>query len=461
MADEQQVLFNFYRRYKWTAQDFEDWQNGLIGVTRSAFEAVYNGAVMGGFDVAPVSGMLLEVSSGIAMGPSGYVMVENDINQVSFSAPGSNVRKDLIVARPLLVDDTPITRPTNPFDTVYLKQLQDTEIVVIAGTAGVRPSYPSVQDGDIIIAGVRIAAGQSSLVQDDIDFEVRDHIGKNSLIQDNFARYDKRMLPYRSDRKTVGIMPSQLEHPGPRGFTFIGQGPSLFPKTSGGLFNNLDALVDMEAGTVGGGDEQSPSFTPTIPTAGKYVVATIGVDANDLLRVAFGTEGTHTQCVEGVQNQVPSGAGSVTYVPGTKLIAFVIAYSNGGVTIDDLEVLDGRSWGSSVGAANSSNPGVAGGTVVELDQSDFPYTVTLAHNGNVFLVDSTSGPSGGINFLLPTPTANFKLSVRDKAGTFGASPCRFVRFGSERFEGELSDYLMQAASGTWTPFSEGSNWYLL
>src|SRR3990172_11368201 len=108
MAQEAQPLFNFYFRYRWSEEDFTEWQDGMMNINRSVFESLLNGAVGSGFDVEPVSGMLLEVSSGISVGPSGYVMVENDPTQIAITAPGSNVRKDLIVARPLLVDDEPI-----------------------------------------------------------------------------------------------------------------------------------------------------------------------------------------------------------------------------------------------------------------------------------------------------------------------------------------------------------------
>lgn len=383
MAQEQLPLFNFYHRYKWTAADFEAWQNGMIGIGRSVFEGLFNGAVMSGFEAA-ATGMDVSVSGGIAVGSSGYLMVENDENVLSFSAPGSNSRRDLVVARPLLVNAVPITRPTPPFDTVYLQELQDCELIVIQGTPAAAPEYPAKQDGDVALFGVRTFFGQASIVEEDLDFEVRDIYGKNSVFQNNFGRYDERCRPYRSTSNTVGLKPSQLKNPSARGFTYVTQSPSIFPKDLSNNYVHGDTFLNFLTGVISGADLASVDFTPTVPTAGNAIVASICLKSDDTLSVAYGTTGTRTQCIDGIMNQKLTGPGSVSITASTKLLGFVVVYSSNGTSVDEIDVIDTRSLGIAV--ASKVIPNV---TVKVF--ADSPYTALVTDD--IIEYDATGGNS--------------------------------------------------------------------
>ncbi len=377
-------LFNFYRRYVWNEQDFEDWQNGMIGLGRGVFEGLFNGAVMSGYQAAVSGSMDIGVSGGIAVGPSGYMMVQDVSNVVTIPAPSTDPRRDLVVVRPLEVPDTPITRPTSPFDTVYLKTLQECEIVLLQGTEDVQPEYPAKEANDVVLFGVRSYVGQTSVVEADIDFEAREIYGKNSIFQNNFGRYDDRCRPYRADFETVGVKPSQLKNPSARGFTYVTQDPSAFPRDVSSNYVHEDTFLNFLTGVISGADELSSDFTPTIPTAGNAIVASISLKSDDTLAVAFGTVGTRVQCVDGIMNQKLSGAGSVALTASSKLLCFVILYSSNGTDIDEVDVIDTRSLGIAVASKVIPN-------VTQKVFADSPFTALTTND--IIEYDCTGGDS--------------------------------------------------------------------
>jgi hypothetical protein len=140
MASSDIELYNFYHRYKWRDQDFQGWQDGMVNLGRGAFEGLFNGAVLKGFEVTPITGSLnAVVDIGIACGPTGNLLVNSTPVTASFTSDGSMPVKSLIVARPLLIDNEFITRPSNAFDSVPLKQQQSMEVVIIPGTPSTTP----------------------------------------------------------------------------------------------------------------------------------------------------------------------------------------------------------------------------------------------------------------------------------------------------------------------------------
>ncbi len=452
MAQEQTPLYNFYFRYKWNEDDFLTWQTSMVGLQRAAMEGLFGGAVMGGFELTAVSGMVVEVADGIAIGPTGYLMVENDVTDLTFAAPVSNVRKDLIVVRPLLVDSTLITRPTTPFDNVYLKQLQDCQVVVIPGTAAANAEYPAKLAGDIIIAGVRIQTGAVALTSADFDFSVREIYGKNSDFQQNFGQYDDRMRPYRIDYKTLGIKPSQLVAPRTRAFSFVNRTlPSIFPKDGGGLYSHADTYLDFKTGGITGGDASSADFIPTIPTSGNWIVATVSIGVTDLIVVGYGTQGTRAQCLTGISNQAIVGAGCVSSPTNSKIIAFVMVKSSDGVNINELEFVDCRA-SNAVGSTADTALAAGGFKVAALN-----YTVLTGDNGKVLLIDSTAA-SGTIQ--LPVPAADFKFTVLDVGGVLNTNKVTLTRYAAENIQGLAANFDLESNNGSWNVGCNGTNWIL-
>jgi hypothetical protein len=83
-------------------------------------------------------------------------------------------------------------------------------------------------------------------------------------------------------------------------------------------------------------------------------------------------------------------------------------------------------------------------------------TPTTAITGRTFLIDTSSVP---ITINLPMPAANFWFIVKDKRGTFFANPVTLHRFASELIDGVAADATLKAPYGSWTFFSDGTDWY--
>lgn len=451
MANDAIELFNFYRRYLWTDVDFTDWQTGMVDYARSLFEGTFNGAVLGGGAIT-INNLQVTIAALIGVAPQGNPLVINSSSSVTFTAPGSNSRRDLIVMRPKVVQSDPITNPTDPNATVFLKQLQQAEILIIEGTAALTPAYPSKGANDVILCGVRIASGQTALTSVDIDLEVRDIPGRNSNFQQNQAKYDDRLRPFKYTNNQLGIKPSQLGSPLPISFSYVNrQSPSIFPKDLSGNYVNGDTYIDFTTGSITGADEVSTDFTPTIPSAGNAIVATVALTASDTIAVTYGTVGTRIQCYDGIRNQLSAGAGSVSLISNTKPIAFCILFSADGASITDYDFIDCRG---AVGTGNSA-AGVAGFGVIT--PGGYPYSITADISGAIIAVDTSAART----LNLPTPDANLVYTIKDVTGSAGTFPITVARSGSESIENLAANYSCSADYGSWTFSSDGTNWFLI
>jgi hypothetical protein len=386
------VLYNFYKRYNWQAADFRAWQNGMIALQRGQAEGLLGAAVIDGFNVTLSSGMGVNVSAGIALGPSGYLNVVTTVTPETIAAPTAGAMRSLIIVQPNVVDGTLIQDPTVPTQTDVLTTKQQAIVSVLAGVAANSPTYPAVPAGATVLCGVRSKVGQTTLLTSDLDFTVADVVGKNSNFDHSVGVNDDRLLPYRNSNQSLGIKPSQLEPPLPRLFTYISAGtPSIFPK-SGGSYNPADTFLNFQTGAISGGDTTSPAFTPTIPTAGNAIVAAAGISTSDLLVVAYGTVGTRAQCFDAIKNQTTVGAGSIS-LPFAKMVAFVILTSVDGANVTELDYIDARSFSSFVAAVAYpgydivvGGAGVHGATHATLIAADAD--VTQGANKRVLLADS-------------------------------------------------------------------------
>lgn len=346
MANDKINLFNFYRRYRWRENDFQRWQEGQVDHSRGMFEGLFGGGIMTGFEVAPSgSGMAITISEGIASGPTGYLHVKNISEDLEIDVPSANPRRDLLVSRPLLVDEEFITNPTDPFSSVPLRTEQQSIIALIQGTESASPQYPAKDVNDVVICGIRTEPGQTILTRDDLDFEVRDSLGKNSRFQQNQAKFDERCLVTRETNSSVRIKPSQtLVGQNPKNFLYINKGtPSRFPLDSGGQFIHGDTFLNFDTGAITGADDTTPDFTPVIPGAGQWVVATVSLQGDDNLNVTYGMPGTRAECFDAITNARTSGAGSVALPSQMMRLAFVVLGSADGISITELDTVDGRS----------------------------------------------------------------------------------------------------------------------
>lgn len=347
MANESITLFNFYHRYRWNHIDFTTLQDSLYENLRGFAEGVYKGSVLTGF-AAYSFGVYGEdneiwVDGGIAVSRNGNLLVAKTPQNLTIEAPATHPVRCLVVARAKTESTNYITEPTDPMSSVPLNSVRSMELVVLRGAEAASPDYPPPDyQTDVVLAGVRIAPGQTKFELVDFDYEQRDVPGKQSdVYAQNISKADTRLRPYKF-ANIVTIQKSQIENP--RAFSYIvGNRPSIFPKTSLGGYSGVDCWVYMETGAIGGGDEASPDFTPVIPTSGNAVVACIGINANDEVEVAYGSEGTRQECLDGIINQAPTGPGSVSIPSNTKPICFVICYSSNGTNINEIDVIDCRS----------------------------------------------------------------------------------------------------------------------
>jgi len=162
--------FYFYEQYLWRPLDFANMQTWLTDSYRALAEGAFGGARLQGLDYSLAGNLDVDIAAGIASAPNGRQMIFAGGTE-TFVADGSNPRWSLLVLRPLDTDTNLINQPTNPVVQVPLHKQLQCELVLISGTPGVSPAYPSTQANDVIVCAVKLAAAQTSLAISDIDRE--------------------------------------------------------------------------------------------------------------------------------------------------------------------------------------------------------------------------------------------------------------------------------------------------
>lgn len=162
--------FYFYQEYLWTPEDFENLQLWLKAQFQALAEGAFGAAILGGCEPTCPGGMFVDVAPGIGSNYLGRPLIHKEAGQATLASDVSNPRRSLIVLRSVDTDEDDIVEPTNPPTQVPLHKLLSYSLTVIAGTPGVNPTYPAKQAGDVIVCGVKLAAGQTNIAQSDIDF---------------------------------------------------------------------------------------------------------------------------------------------------------------------------------------------------------------------------------------------------------------------------------------------------
>lgn len=192
MALNDVLLFNYYRRYRWRAQDFTALQATLIGYSKAISEGLSQsqGAILKGFDYVSATGLDATISAGIAFGPTGQLLVVNENTPVSILPE----QKTLIVARPVELSINNIPNPTDPFSEVFLNTTQQCNLISLVGSG---PDYPAKGAGDVIICGVTTDATDVT----DVDYSVSEVLDKQSITFDaertQFIVGNKRFATHR------------------------------------------------------------------------------------------------------------------------------------------------------------------------------------------------------------------------------------------------------------------------
>lgn len=354
MANDASNFFYWYRRYKVRAVDMNGFEQAMVESARGLGEGLVGGGIVRGYGVA-VSGQVVTIDPGIAVGPTGYLGVINTASHVTVPSSGFGAlpSRSLLVVRPTPTDTTFIPSPTAPLAQVPLNQLQQSTIALILGAASGTPDYPARQPNDVVICGLMIPGGASTLDASMLDFEVRDTVGTHSLLQKLQGHSDDRLRPYRAGPKSVGLKSSQTSGSGPRLFSYPnGTSPSLFPLASS-LHVDTDTFVDPSTGAISGGDTTTAPFAVTVPTGSNSIILAIGLNTDDTLSFAYGTQGTFAQCLAAIEQKVTSGAGAIPNTGGVYPIAYAIVSSVAGV-YSDCQVLDMRPVGGGGGGGGAS-----------------------------------------------------------------------------------------------------------
>lgn len=153
------TLFNYYRRYKWTAANFTLLQNQLIGYSQTQLAALARDAVLQGLNQNGSSALNVNYLAGFAINSSGALLAKASNGSVAVT----NNIKSLIVLRPVTTNINSIVRPTAPFDPVFLNTLQDSTVVSIDGDVS---NYPSKAAGDVVLFGVVASGGSITLIDE-------------------------------------------------------------------------------------------------------------------------------------------------------------------------------------------------------------------------------------------------------------------------------------------------------
>lgn len=153
--------YYFYTKYIWLAADFAAFQSNLLA--QVALLGGGNAQIISGLLVTPGGGLNVNVAPGVCMNSSGYAMYIPTQQTVAVASPVGNPAISLVVARPLLVDNTLITNPTNPLVNVPLLQQQSFQIVVLNGTPGATPVAPTPGANDVVLGELSLTASIATI----------------------------------------------------------------------------------------------------------------------------------------------------------------------------------------------------------------------------------------------------------------------------------------------------------
>lgn len=161
--------FLFYFKYLWSPADFLNLQTWLQETTAGIAEGAFGASVLSGLLPTPGGGLNVSIAAGISVGDTGQLMVNGSATPTPFTAPLGAPKKSLLVMRPTITPTTVIPQPDNPSNNVPLHQILGFIFVVIDGVESVTPVYPSKAAGDVIVCGVGLTPGQSTIAASDID----------------------------------------------------------------------------------------------------------------------------------------------------------------------------------------------------------------------------------------------------------------------------------------------------
>lgn len=181
MATSDLRRFYFYQEYVWAPADFANLQTWIYGSMQSIFEGAFGAAVLKGLDPTVAGGMILNIAAGVACGDSGEVIVSNSALNPTIPLPGASAQNSIVVLRPTSVDSGNIPLPTDQSQNVPLYSIRGFTMLVLSKIPAFKNDYPTKQTGDVIVAGVQLQAGVTSIVQSNLDLGIIDRPAKKPL----------------------------------------------------------------------------------------------------------------------------------------------------------------------------------------------------------------------------------------------------------------------------------------
>lgn len=164
--------FYFYQLYTWDPEDFENFETYLWGAVEGLLEGGFGASILKGLRPRAGGGLNLLVDSGIAVNESGKLVVQTAQQSIAVPAPVGNPCRSLVILRPKTTDATMIPLPTNPSLSVPLHEKLEYDLLILSGTASPTPVYPTALAGDIVVVGLKLSAGHTTLTESDFDWSV-------------------------------------------------------------------------------------------------------------------------------------------------------------------------------------------------------------------------------------------------------------------------------------------------
>lgn len=160
--------FYFYTKYLWSAGDFTNFQTWIKARIEGLGEGFSGGGILSGLKCSVGGGLNITVPSGIALSPTGKLLVTSG-DTVAVASPVGNPAWSLVVLRPTNTDLTLIPEPLNPANNVPLHQKTSYTAMVLNGTPAPSPSYPTPDADDVVVMGVKLTSGQVTISATDLD----------------------------------------------------------------------------------------------------------------------------------------------------------------------------------------------------------------------------------------------------------------------------------------------------
>lgn len=200
-------------------------------------------------------------------------------------------------------------------------------------------------------------------------------------------------------------------------------------------------------------------FTETTTSAG-----TLNLTASSLMYQILTGTSNHTVVLPDATTLGPSGG--LVFIIENNSTGIITVQNNGAVTqatvpagatnefiVTDVSSANGVWRTYSSGSSTLSGMGAIGPGAAKNSN----YTIVSGDNAGMILVDTTAG---AIDVTLPSPSANFKVTIKDSAGTSPVNSIRILRSSNSiTIDGEVNDDVISNSFGAITYISDGTNWF--